>query len=1061
MVKQNMSTIDVAAEVACLRHRVMGMWVINVYDISSKTYLLKLGTSGEAGEKVFLVMESGARFHTTQYDRGRKDFPSNFCLKLRKHVRGRRLNDVQQLGIDRIIDFSFGHGENTTHLILELYAQGNIVLTDSSYEVLTLLRSHRDDDKGYALMPRHPYPVHAIRLSKGISLEDVENAIESAEDGVNLKSVIGSVMPYGASIAEHCIRTAALDPSLALKSKDQVPLTAEEVSKLVTAIQTIENWLKECWEKPPKGFLFQKVNAAETQYQDYVPISLEQNSKKAATEFDSFDAALDEYYSKIEGQKADVQQKQAEKVAVNRVEKTKKEQEKRAAGLHKAAEHAELQASTIEFNLDVVDAAIGAVNEVVATGMAWKDVENLIKEEAEGGNPIAGLIHSLQLDKNSITLLLEQEMDVEEEEEEEEEEQFADEKNPKKIKVQVDLGLSAFGNASMHYGTKKENIRKEQRTHQAKESALKASEKKALAKLKQQQNVVAPLHQLRKPHWFEKFHWFISSENYIVISGRDAQQNDLVVKRYMEKDDLYVHADTHGAASTIIKNHQPEHPIPPLTLQQAGAACVCRSKAWDGKIVTSAWWVYADQVSKTAPTGEYLSTGGFMIRGKKNFLPAAGLVFGFGYMFRLEESCIEDHRGERAPRNFAVEDSPREGAKQKEEEVASSSSQPADKKSEVEASNGLPPSVTESSNPSVLDSFLDEATDFLSASHSGLTPTVSGARPAPVRAHPGGTSASFEQEGPDLNATKPKGKKRMSKKERQALKKGSVGFEPEEEEAAPDPDIAAEAVEESAGSDENEPTPLEQQPPLQPPNQLKARPRGGKGKKSKYDDWDEEDRELMMQFLGAGGEKKSRSDRRAERKKKQAAKRSEQVSKSLGAKQGDERKKDMQETIAKAKGVPFSIPEEAEISAEEVPDELKKETDDGAGQNDGEVDAEEESGGPDRDVVGFLDSLTGCPKPEDILLYALPVCAPYDAMLSYKYKVKLTPGTQKKGKAAKQAIELLSRVGGALPNEVQLLKGVPDPDLMHVLLGSVKISMPGMQKIKDDNKKKKKTKGRR
>ena len=28
----------------------------------------------------------------------------------------------------------------------------------------------------------------------------------------------------------------------------------------------------------------------------------------------------------------------------------------------------------------------------------------------------------------------------------------------------------------------------------------------------------------RKPFWFEKFFWFISSENYLVLSGRDAQQ---------------------------------------------------------------------------------------------------------------------------------------------------------------------------------------------------------------------------------------------------------------------------------------------------------------------------------------------------------------------------------------------------------------------------------------------------------------------------------------------------------------------------------------------------------
>jgi len=43
---------------------------------------------------------------------------------------------------------------------------------------------------------------------------------------------------------------------------------------------------------------------------------------------------------------------------------------------------------------------------------------------------------------------------------------------------------------------------------------------------------------MRKVHWFEKFNWFISSENYLIISGRDAQQNEMIVKRYMSKGDL-------------------------------------------------------------------------------------------------------------------------------------------------------------------------------------------------------------------------------------------------------------------------------------------------------------------------------------------------------------------------------------------------------------------------------------------------------------------------------------------------------------------------------------------
>ena len=63
--------------------------------------------------------------------------------------------------------------------------------------------------------------------------------------------------------------------------------------------------------------------------------------------------------------------------------------------------------------------------------------------------------------------------------------------------------------------------------------------------------------------------------------------------------------------------------------------------------MTSAWWVEAHQVSKTAPSGEYLTKGSFIIRGKKNFLPPNPLVMGLGIFFLLEESCISRHLGER------------------------------------------------------------------------------------------------------------------------------------------------------------------------------------------------------------------------------------------------------------------------------------------------------------------------------------------------------------------------------------------------------------------------------
>lgn len=59
-----------------------------------------------------------------------------------------------------------------------------------------------------------------------------------------------------------------------------------------------------------------------------------------------------------------------------------------------------------------------------------------------------------------------------------------------------------------------------------------------------------------------------------VIGGRDQQQNEFIVKRYLRGPDIYVHADIHGASSVIIKNPN-GHPVPPKTLNEAGIMAVC------------------------------------------------------------------------------------------------------------------------------------------------------------------------------------------------------------------------------------------------------------------------------------------------------------------------------------------------------------------------------------------------------------------------------------------------------------------------------------------------------
>lgn len=75
----------------------------------------------------------------------------------------------------------------------------------------------------------------------------------------------------------------------------------------------------------------------------------------------------------------------------------------------------------IEYNLDAVDAAIGAVRGALAAGMDWRELGRMVVDEARAGNPVAMMIDSLQLERNQITVLLSNSLDEEEEEDEDEE----------------------------------------------------------------------------------------------------------------------------------------------------------------------------------------------------------------------------------------------------------------------------------------------------------------------------------------------------------------------------------------------------------------------------------------------------------------------------------------------------------------------------------------------------------------------------------------------------------------------------------------------------------------
>ncbi|KFO61948.1 Nuclear export mediator factor Nemf [Corvus brachyrhynchos] len=1080
-MKSRFSTVDIRAVLAELRQSLLGMRVNNIYDVDNKTYLIRLQ---KPDCKATLLLESGIRIHMTEFEWPKNMMPSSFAMKCRKHLKTRRLVSVSQLGIDRIVDLQFGSDEAAYHLIVELYDRGNVVLTDHEYIILNILRFRTDEADDVRFAVRERYPVDSAKAAVPLpTLDRLTEIISNAPKGEQLKRVLNPLLPYGATLIEHCLIEAGFSGAVKI---DQHLENKENLEKVLSALEKAEEYMALTDNFSGKGYVIQKKEkkpslepdkAAEDiyTYEEFHPFLFSQHSKCPYLEFDSFNKATDEFYSKLEGQKIDLKALQQEKQALKKLENVRRDHEHRLEALQQAQEADKLKGELIEMNLEVVDRAIQVVRSALANQIDWTEIGAIVKEAQAQGDPVATAIKELKLQTNHITMLLrnpyvlseeeEEEDDADVEKEETEEPKGKKKKNktkqlkkPQKNKpslVDVDLNLSAYANAKKYYDHKRHAAKKTQKTVEAAEKAFKSAEKKTKQTLREVQTVTT-IQKARKVYWqvqlprpslmFEKFLWFISSENYLVIAGRDQQQNELIVKRYLKPGDIYVHADLHGATSCVIKNPSGE-PIPPRTLTEAGTMALCYSAAWDARVVTSAWWVTHSQVSKTAPTGEYLTTGSFMIRGKKNFLPPSYLMMGFSFLFKVDESCVWRHREERKVKvqdedldtvsssaselvaeevelldggDSSSEEDKAEGEEAPEGEEATAESAREEGVAELEQGGGNTPAPeadseedegeSEEEHPEPKREVKEEEVNYpdttIDLSHLQSQRSLQKIIP--------------KEEEPNLSDSRAQGRRHLSAKERREMKKKKQQNNSENSELP---------------EEKQKETETETQPPAAA-NSHKAAPapqpikRGQKSKmkkmKEKYRDQDEEDRELIMKLLGSAGSTKEDKGKKGKKgkTKEEAAKKQQQKTKAPRRVAGGGK-----ETLQAG----ILLHEAQEPALDELQEEKEEQDQEQPGLEDSEA---------------LLDSLTGQPQPEDILLFAVPICAPYTAMTNYKYKVKLTPGTQKKGKAAKIALHNFMQSKEASAREKDLFRSVKDTDLSRNIPGKVKVSAPHLQNMK-------------
>jgi predicted ribosome quality control (RQC) complex YloA/Tae2 family protein len=189
------------------------------------------------------------------------------------------------------------------------------------------------------------------------------------------------------------------------------------------------------------------------------------------------------------------------------------------------------------------------------------------------------------------------------------------------MKVEIDYTKNIHENAGIYYQKAKDSKEKFKGIEAAIEETKKELEKAKEEEKKKQVKVK------REKEWYEKFHHFISENNRMMIGGRNAQQNDILVSKKMEENDLFFHADIQGGSVVLLKDGVNATEDEKKEAAQFAASF---SNAWkNANAAVDVYCAKKDQLTKKV-SGGFVGSGAFAILGEREWFRSTTLGLKIG-----------------------------------------------------------------------------------------------------------------------------------------------------------------------------------------------------------------------------------------------------------------------------------------------------------------------------------------------------------------------------------------------------------------------------------------------
>jgi len=464
-----------------------GYYVSNAYGVTRDSIRLKLHHPTEPD---IMLMLSSKGIWITKYKFDTMEH-SELIDVLRKEIVRAKVDDVQQLGSERIVLVKFTVDSNIRNLIAEFFAGGNIVLCDESMKILAILNPIEVRHRVLKVNTNYVYPpTRAIDVLE-LKLEHTKAMLSSDLDVVRW---IGRNITLPKKFVEDVVKRSAIE--LHAKCSD---LKEDDVNRLYKNI--VDLVADVCNGKHKPVLVMQNnipVDASP------LPLQLIQGQIDHVDSYmEAVDTVLSNYLKSV-----------GESIKVD-------EFAREMADLERALnEQGKARTSLIDkskFIRNFADSLMALTKRGVSN-IGDSSVERLLSES-----------NSKIYEERATTVL-----------------SIKDEK----IELRKNARIPSV--ASLLYSKAKELERGARSIDNAKNKIMKELER--LKQRSEVAKKKVRVRQQVSKEWFERYRWFVTTDGLFAVGGRDASSNSALVRRHLTDNDIVFHAEVHGSPFFILKN---------------------------------------------------------------------------------------------------------------------------------------------------------------------------------------------------------------------------------------------------------------------------------------------------------------------------------------------------------------------------------------------------------------------------------------------------------------------------------------------------------------------------